>query len=168
MSMAHVLFFTRNRSTSVEQVDEKTMRSTCRIEDTLTGAFVEVLVKLPDLELKEIKAEVQRSAGAKPPDIMESLRKVVGVRIGPGMVKIMRGMIGDREDLQELLFMVEECCQAVILSFSKADLAKAPEDRKGAEEFYSKMVKENVRLYNSCIAFAPGSPLVEGMEPPEK
>ena len=166
--MAHVLFFTRNRSTSVEQVDEKTMRSTCRLEDTLTGAFVEVVVTLPDLQIKEIKAELQRSAGAKPTNITESLRKVVGVRIGPGMVKIMRSMIGDREDLRELLFMLEECCQAVILSFSKADLGKAPEDKKGAEGFYAKMLKENVRLYNSCIAFAPGSPLVAGVEPPEK
>jgi len=162
--MAHVLFFTRNRSTSVEQVDDQTLRCSCRLDDSLTGALVEILVKLPDLEILEIEAEVYRSAEPAPPHILESLRRVVGVRIGPGMVKIMKGLIGDREDLGELIFMTEECCQAVILSFSKDDLASAPEDRRDAEAFYAELLKENVRLYNSCIAFAPGSPLVKGME----
>jgi len=28
-------------------------------------------------------------------------------------------------------------------------------------------VKKNVRLYNRCAAFAPGSSMVEGITPPE-
>ncbi|MCJ7594522.1 MAG: hypothetical protein MUO52_07125 [Desulfobacterales bacterium] len=166
--MSDVLFFSRNRCTTVEEVNQETLRSCCRLQDTATDAFVEVTVALPDLEVKEVKAEVYRSPRVPRPERVEDLKKVVGVRIAPGMAKIMKGAVGDEEDLKELLFMVEECCQAVILSFSKADLAKAPEDPKAAEEFYTKLVKENVRLYNSCIAFAPGSPLVAGMEPSKK
>ena len=67
--------------------------------------------------------------------------------------------------MEELRFMVEECCQAVILSFTKEELAGAPRDEREAREFYAKLVKENTRLYNSCIAFAPDSPLVKGIKP---
>jgi hypothetical protein len=80
----------------------------------------------------------------------------------------MKGLVGDRENLGELLNMLDECCQGVILSFTKDALAKAPEDRTKAKEYYARLVKENVRLYDSCIAFAPDSPLVEGIQPPTR
>ena len=80
----------------------------------------------------------------------------------------MKGLVGDRENLGELLNMLDECCQGVILSFTKDALAKAPEDRRKAKEYYARLVKENVRLYDSCIAFAPDSPLVEGIKPPTR
>jgi len=130
-------------------------------------AFVEILVKLPALELAEVRAEVYRSEKPIPPDEIKSLGKAVGIHIGPGLVKIMKGLVGDSENLGELLNMLDECCQGIILSFTKDALAKAPEDRGKAKEYYAQLVKENVRLYDSCIAFVPGSPLVEGIEPPK-
>lgn len=161
--MHNLLFFSRNRSTSVEQIDEKTMRSFCHLQDTFTDLYVEILVKLPDLVITDVKAEVRRSPQNVPPIKIDSLQKAVGVRIGPSMLKILKGLIGDSK---QLTFMVEECCHGVILSFTKGELQKAPKDKKGAKEFYSNMVKQNNRLYNRCAAFAEGSPLVEGIEPP--
>jgi hypothetical protein len=131
-------------------------------------ALVEIKVKMPDLELTDVRGEVHRSDRAISAEALESLRKETGIRIGPGLLKIMKGLVGEREDMAELLNMLDECCQGVILSFTKDALEKAPEDRGKAEEYYAGLLKENVRLYDSCIAFAPDSPLVKGMKAPAR
>ncbi|OQY57926.1 MAG: hypothetical protein B6245_14510 [Desulfobacteraceae bacterium 4572_88] len=165
--MAHLLCFSRNRSTSVE-IDEQTIRSSCRLQDTLTEAFVEITVGLPDLDITSISGKLQRTYQEECLDDTEYLQKAVGVRVGPGMVEIIKGLMGDHTDCEELIFMLEECCHGVILTLTKKVLKKAPEDLEGRFEFFSKMVRDNIRLYNRCAAFAPGSRLVEGLEPPRQ
>ncbi len=166
--MPDILKYSRNRCTSVEQLDDQTMRSICRLQDTLTDAFVEIVVKLPDLEIMMAWAEVKRSYLEECMTSEISLEKVVGVRIGSGVLKIIRGLVGEETECKQLAFMVEECCHGVILSFTKDMLVNSPrpEELEEAKEFYGKMVRENIRLYNRCAAFAPGSSLVEGIEPP--
>jgi hypothetical protein len=167
--MANLLKYSRNRCTTVEQIDEHTLRSSCRLQDTLTEAFVEITVRLPDLEITGVKGDVYRSAQQGSRDPALRLKKVIGVRVGPGMRKIIKGMIGEETDTRQLAFMVEECCHGVILSFTKDVLESSPRPKElgEAKKFYADMVKENVRLYNRCAAFAPGSSLVEGIEPLE-
>ncbi|MGD8542784.1 MAG: hypothetical protein PVI39_10880, partial [Desulfobacteraceae bacterium] len=48
----NILYFAMNRCTSVEQSDDTTLRSTCRLQDTLTTAAVTLTVKLPDLNIQ--------------------------------------------------------------------------------------------------------------------
>lgn len=165
--MPQILSFSRNRCTSVEPIDETAMRASCRLQDTFTEAFVEIRVKLPDLEIAQVKWEVVRSSGsaALEPDCLE---KIVGTRIGAGMLKIIKGLIGGEAPIErQLAFMVEECCHGVILSFTKDVLMKSPKDEAGTKEYYAKMVRDNIRLYNRCAAFAAGSSIVEGIEPPD-
>jgi len=165
--MADILCFSRNRCTSVEQMDEKTMRSSCRLQDTLTEALVEVMVKIPDLEVTDVRGKIRRSGGEEERQVVEVLRKVIGIRVGPGMKKIIRGLIGKSEIEKQLAFMVEECCEGIILTFTKDVLLHAPKDKLKEREFFENMVRSNPRLYNSCAALAPGSPLVEGIKPPK-
>ena len=162
--MDYALCFSRNRCTSVEKVGEDLIKSTCRLQDTVNDALVEVLVKLPDLEITDVKGRVNRSPFQTGPDTLKGLEKVVGVRIGPGVLKIIRGLVGDSTNYRQLAFMVEECCQGVILSFTKLELEKAPEDEAAMKEYYADMVRKNIRLYNRCAAFAPGSSLVDGID----
>ena len=166
--MLSIIKYSRNRCTSVGQIDDRTMRSSCRLQDTLTHAFVEIVVKLPDLEIISACGEVPRTYQTECRKSDLSLEKVVGVRIGPGVLKIIRGLVGEETDCKQLAFMVEECCHGVILSFTKDVLLDnpRPEDKAEAKEFYGNMVRENIRLYNRCAAFAPGSFMVEGIEPP--
>jgi len=166
--MPQILQFQRNRCTSVSQVDEQTLLSSCHLQDTLTDACVEITVKLPDLEISDAKGEVKRTYQDECRDQNEALKKILGVRIGPGMLKIIKGLMGEATECGQLAFMVEECCHAVILSFTKDVLLKAPAGETGKKEFYANMVKQNIRLYNRCAAFAPGSSLVEGIEPPKE
>jgi hypothetical protein len=167
--MESILKFSRNRCTTVEQLDAQNMRSTCRLQDTLTDAFVEITVKLPDLEITSVNSEVRRTYQEKCLNSTESLQKVVGVRIGPGMLKIIRGLVGNATDCKQLAFMVEECCHGIILSFTKDVLVGSPrpKDAAASKKFYANMVKENIRLFNRCAAFAPGSSIVEGIDPPQ-
>lgn len=164
--MTDILSFSRNRCTSVEVVDDQTIRSSCRLQDTLTEAFVEITAQLPDLEITAVKGEVRRTHRKECLDSTEFLQKVMGVRIGPGMLEIIKGLLGESTECKELIFMVQECCHGVILSLTRDILLKAPEDQEGKTEFFSEMVRKNIRLYNRCAAFAPGSRLVEGLEPP--
>jgi len=165
--MTEILDFKRSRSTCVEKVDENTMVSICRLQDTLTEAFVEIKVKLPDLEIIDAKGKFYRSCQKKcQQNENEALKKVLGVRIGPGMLKIIKGLMGEKTDCKELIFMVEECCHGVILAFTKKTLDRHCLEDLNAIDYYKDMVKKNIRMYNRCAAFAPGSILVEGITPP--
>jgi hypothetical protein len=166
--MARILAYSRNRSTSVEQVDEQTFRSSCVLRDTLMEAEVEITVKLPDLEIIDIRGKVARAHQKACLEPTDYLKKAIGVRIGAGMLKIIKGLVGESTECKQLAFMVEECCHGVILSLTKDVLLNAPRpvDPHEAKAFYQAMVRDNIRLYNRCAAFAPGSSMVEGIEPP--
>ncbi|MGA8181653.1 MAG: hypothetical protein WB792_16455 [Desulfobacterales bacterium] len=164
--MTDILSFSRNRCTTVEVIDDQTIRSSCRLQDTLTEVFVEITAQLPDLEITAVKGKVRRTPRKECLDSTQFLQKVIGVRIGPGMLEITKGLLGESTECKELIFMVQECCHGVILSLTKDILLKAPEDLEGKTEFFSEMVRNNIRLYNRCAAFAAGSRLVEGIEPP--
>jgi hypothetical protein len=165
--MADLLCFSRNRSAGVQRVDEETLRATCRVHDTVLHCEVELNAKLPDLEVTTAFAEIHRSDLVRCQARAYSLDVLIGMRIGPGMIKIIKGVIGEISDCEHLAFTFEECCQAVILSFTKDVLLKSPrpKDIDGAREFYAKMVRDNIRLFNRCAAFAPGSSLVKGIDP---
>jgi hypothetical protein len=162
----NILKFTMNRCTTVEQPDPNTLRSVCRLQDTFTSASVEILASLPDIEIVKASGEFHHE-WQEIADVEGILQKVLGVRVGAGMLKIIKGLIGDKEELRQLTYMVEECCHAIILALTKDILAKAPTTEEGKLEFFSHMVVDNIRLYNRCAAFAPGSRLVEGIDPPK-
>ena len=166
--MPDILEFSRSRRTQVEHINDTTLVSNCCIQDNLTDAFLEITTTLPDLEITGIRGEVRRSlfpAGAHDP---EQLKRAVGIRIGAGMTEIIQGTLGGQLAFQEFIFMLEECCHGVILSLTKDELLKAPSDAAGQTAFFAKMVQKNIRLYNRCAAFAPGSSLVQGIKPPQK
>lgn len=163
--MAHLVEFSRNRCTSVEQVAESCLQSTCRLQDNLMDAQVCIQAGLPGLEITSISCQVDRARPAIPPDAQQKLQKLLGVKVGPGMLKIVKGLIGDQEAYAELGFMVEECCHGVILSLTKTELAKAPLEPEDSREHFAAMVRKSTRLMNRCAAFAPGSSLVEGIQP---
>ncbi len=163
----NITCFSRNRCTSVEVLDEDTLRSTCRLQDTRTDAWVEIRVRLPDLEIASATGAFPRTQERECLQTKEALDKMIGVRIGSGMLKIIKGLIGEVSTCSQLAFMVEECCHGVILSMTRDQLSAAPPGSEVPAEFYREMVKQNIRLYNRCAAFAPGSPMVEGIEPPQ-
>jgi len=163
--MTTTLCFSRNRCTNVEIVDAQTMTATCSLQDSLTEAFVRIKVQLPELEIVSAKGKFIRTHREECIEVAQALSKIAGVRIGAGMKKIIRGLTGEVTDCQELPLLVEEACHGVILAFTKDMLELVPKEAEQEKDFFTQMVKKNIRLYNSCAAFAPGSPLVEGIDP---
>jgi hypothetical protein len=159
--MANIACFTRNRCTTVELLDEQTTRSSCRVQDTSMEAWVEILVKSPNLDIAEAWGEVRSFVDGRRFDISADLRKLIGTRVGPGIKKIIRGLIGDHPFIETISTLLDECCNGVIMSFTRDILLAAPKDPAGEKTFFSDMVRANPRLYNSCAALAEGSPLME-------
>ena len=126
--MANIACFSRNRCTTVEIVDEQTTRSTCRVQDTVMEAWVEVLVKAPNLDIVEATGEIRRSGQGNHIDMSGDLQKVIGARVGPGIKKIIRGLIGDRPFVETLSALLDECCNGVIMSYTRDVLLSAPND----------------------------------------
>jgi hypothetical protein len=162
--MTTILCYSRNRSTSVEQIDDETLVTTCTLQDTLTEAYVRIHIRFPELKILEARGEFIRSDRGEQFDMNAALEKIKGVRIGAGMKKIVRGLMAEVTPCQELPLLIEEACHGVVLAFTKDALALAPKEDEQSTEFFQKMVKENIRLYDRCAAFAPGSPLVDGLE----
>ncbi|MDA8335685.1 MAG: hypothetical protein M0Z41_12000 [Peptococcaceae bacterium] len=165
--MAEILCFSRNRFTGVEQVDEATIRSTCRVQDTVIEAWVEILVRLPNLEITGARGEIRRSRDGGGSDLAAGLSRLTGSRVGPGIKKIVRGLLEDLPHLEQVVALVDECATGVIMSFTRDVLAQAPRGAAGEKEFFAAMVRANPRLYDSCAALAPDSPLMDGVRPGE-
>ncbi|HBX23558.1 MAG TPA: hypothetical protein DEF34_08015 [Desulfotomaculum sp.] len=162
--MADILCFSRNRCTSIEHVDDQTIRSTCRVQDNLMDAYVEIMVKLPDLELIQAKGEIRRSPQGTDLIILDDLQKVAGSRVGPGIRKIIGSIVEHVPYAESVATLLDECCNGVILSFARDVFLNAPQDKAGEKLFFANMVKANPRLYNSCAALTPDSPLMESLE----
>ena len=162
--MYHILRFSRLRSTKVEQIRDDLLKSICHLQDNTQEAILEMLVQLPDLEIKKVQAKAKKKNEWE--HLPEFLFKgIVGSRIGPGIFKIIKGVIS--LNYRQIPFMMEECCRGIILSFTKQDLMSSPrpDDDEEAIEYYANMVRENVRLYDRCAAFAPGSRIVKDIKP---
>ena len=97
--MPDILIFSRIRSTFVEPVKENRLRAVCQLNDTLTEATVEVSLKPPELEIVDAKAEIVRAPLRPQENETQLAKKVIGIRIGPGMKKIIRGLIGEGDEI---------------------------------------------------------------------
>ena len=162
--MAHLISFSRSRCTTVEESSDGIMTCTCRVTDNILDARVQIQATLPDLEIMTVDSCVDHSLIANMPAAEERLQNLLGVRIGPGMLKIIEGLMGDDPACVELAYMAEECCHGAILSLTKEELKKAPLEPDVSRDFFSKMVQKNTRLYNRCAAFADGSSLLDGVD----
>jgi hypothetical protein len=160
----NILKFSMNRCTSVEKADGNSLVSVCRLRDTVTDAEVRITVQLPGLEIRAAEGFFRHSYLDAVEDLDERLQRVVSVRVGSGMLKIIKGLLGEEENLEQLVYMVEECCHGVIISLTRKVLIKAPDDEAGKFLFYSDMVKNSIRLYDRCAAFAKGTELVRDFE----
>ncbi len=166
--MAHLISFSRSRCTTVEESSEGIMTCVCRITDNLLDARVQLQAALPDLEIMGVESRIDASRISGMAAAQERLQSLLGVRIGPGMLKIIKGLMGDDPACVELGFMAEECCHGAILSLTKSTLKNAPLEPSDSRDHFSQMVEKNMRLYNRCAAFAKGSTLLDGIEIPEQ
>lgn len=158
------LTFMRNKVVEVEPLSEGMLSVSWRLVDSLTEAEVRLEFQLPDLEIKEAEARLERFPHPECAEAPKLIQKVVGIRVGPGLRKIVQGVMGGSAGCAALTEGVLECCNAVILHFTVPQIQA---NEKGTEEErrmrYQAMLRLNPRLVRSCVAFADDSPLMEGL-----
>jgi len=159
------LTFMRNKVVEVEPLSGGTISVSWRLVDSLTEAEIRLKFQIPDLEIKEAEARLDRMPHPECAEAPKSIQKVIGVRVGPGLRKIVQGVMGGSAGCAELTEGVLECCNAVILHFTVPQIQA---NEKGTEEErrmrYQAMLRVNPRLVRSCVAFADDSPLMQGLD----
>jgi len=158
------LIFMRNKEVQVEPLTDGNLSIRWRLTDTLTEIELCTTFRIPDLEIVAAEAHVPRSPHPECRRVPELMPKIIGVRVGPGVRKIVQGLTGGSHGCSELAEGILESCNAVILHFT---LPQIRENEKGTEEERKKkfqaMLRFNPRLVRSCVAFADDSPLMEGI-----
>ena len=157
--------FLRNKVVEVEPLSDGDLAVSWRLTDDLLKAEVDLRVRPPDLEIVEAGARLGRLPLKAWSTAPELVKKVEGVRVGPGLRKIVSGLLGGPEGCPVLVHAVLEASNAVILHFTRPGI-QAGEKLEGETRIAATraMLKTNPRLIRSCIAFQDDSPIMQGID----
>ncbi|MCP4750771.1 MAG: DUF2889 domain-containing protein [Proteobacteria bacterium] len=160
------LRFLRNKVVEVEPRPDGALAVSWRLTDDLLKAEVRLTVQMPEMEIIEAEAELDRfpPRGAVSPS--ELIKKVEGVNIGGGLRKIVKGVLGGPEGYSVLVDAVLESSNAVILHFTRPGIQAGEAITDPAEKLARShaMLKMNPRLVRSCIVFQDDSPVMQGLD----
>ena len=156
--------FLRNKVVEVSPRSDGSISVSWRQTDDLLKAEVNITVQLPDLEIVEASAELNRLVPQAWSNAGEIIKKIEGVRVGAGLRKIAQGLLGGPQGCSLLVHAVLESANAIILHFTRPVL-QAGENLEGDVMLASlkEMVKNNPRLVRSCVAFQDDSPIMQGL-----
>ena len=156
--------FLRNKVVEVEPLSDGDLFVSWRLTDDLLKAEIELKVRPPDLEIVEANVRMERLPLKAWSSAPELIKKVEGVRVGPGLRKIVAGLLGGPEGCPVLVHAVLEASNAVILHFTRPGI-QAGEELEGEILIAAtrEMLKYNPRLIRSCIAFQDDSPIMQGI-----
>lgn len=165
-----ILHFQWNSFTTVEMVEKNLWRIIARTDDDLYSAELVLEIRTPALDIVTAQFNVGRDDLGLAPDISTALAKLVGVRVGPGMTKIVRGIVAQEGGSERAADLVVEAMEMLINAFTVPQLQKATEavgepatlDGDGPKvrlnnvllgEQQVRLMADNPRLKDSCAAF---------------
>ena len=159
-----------NNLTTVEMIEQGSWRVISRSEDDLFSAEVVLDVKSPALDIRQAKVEVKRDVLGLVQDLSTATDKLIGVRVGPGMTKIVRDVLGGENGSNRLAELVLDSMEMLVNAITVPELKKANEmagvpfksesdgpkvylnDRVIGEEMV-RLMAGNPRMKDSCAAF---------------
>ena len=165
-----IVDFQMNNLTTVEMIEQGSWRVISRSEDDLFSAEVVLDVKSPALDIRQAKVEVKRDVLGLVQDLSTATDKLIGVRVGPGMTKIVRDVLGGENGSNRLAELVLDSMEMLINAITVPELRKANEmagvpfksesdgpkvylnDRVIGEEMV-RLMAGNPRMKDSCAAF---------------
>ena len=158
--------FMRNKVVEVEPRTDGTLAVSWRLTDDLIKAEVGLTVQPPELEFVEARGRVERLPARDCRAVEALVEKMEGVAVGPGLRKIVQGLLAGPGGFPLIADAVLECCNAVILHFTRPgiELGESITDPEEMMAGTRAMVKANPRLVRSCIAFQDDSPIMQGLE----
>jgi hypothetical protein len=157
--------FLRNKVVEVTPQPDGSLAVSWRLTDDLLKAEVNLTVQPPDLEIVEAEAELGRLVPRQWSSAPQLIKKIEGVRVGAGLRKITRGLLGGPKGCPILVNAVLEIANAVILHFTRP-VIQAGEGLEGDEALahLREMIKNNPRLVRSCVSFQDNSPIMQGFD----
>lgn len=157
--------FLRNKVVEVEPLSNGSLAVSWRLTDDLLKAEINLQVQPPDLEIVEAEAKLERLVPGAWSSAPELIKKVEGVRIGGGLRKIVKGLLGGENGCALLAQAVLECSNAVILHYTRPGIQML-EGLKDEEKvsLTREMLKTNPRLIRSCVSFQDDSPIMQGLD----
>lgn len=165
-----ILDFQMNSLTTVEEIEKGYWKIVSQVNDDLFSAEITLEVKAPALDIRSADLHVKRDTLALVPPLADAMAKLVGVRVGPGMTKIVRSLTGGADGSNRIAEMILEAMEMLINAITVPELRKANEiggrpyhadsdgprillnDRVIAAET-AKLMAGNPRLKDSCAAF---------------
>jgi hypothetical protein len=159
------LRFLRNKVVEVEPKSDGSLYVSWRLTDDLLKVEINLKVQLPDLEIVAAAATLDRHVPRAWQSASELIKTVEGIRIGSGLRKIVRGLLGGPNGCALLVHAVLESANAVILNFTRP-VVQSGEKLEGQEKLDSirNMIRTNPRLVRSCVAFQDDSPIMQGLD----
>jgi hypothetical protein len=165
-----ILDYQMNSLTTVDVLDQGVWRIVTRSQDNLFGAEIKLQVQVPALNIVKAEFEVLKDDLGLLPDISSASEKLEGVRIGPGMTKIIRGVIGDELGSPRLAEQILDAMEMLINAMTVPELRKATQMAGASGPFpgdgpvvilndmvisgeHAMLMAENPRLKDSCVAF---------------
>lgn len=166
-----ILDFQMNHLTTVEEVAKGLWRIISRTDDDLFSAELVLDVKTPALDIRDVSLQVRRDDLGLLPDVASAMTKLVGVRIGPGMTKIVRGILHGEAGSERMAELVLDAMEMLVNALTTPQLRKAAQMageavRLGSDgpkvflndvllgEDHVKLMAENPRLKDSCAAMS--------------
>jgi len=155
--------YLRNKHASTIVLADGSLLLRVVLNDTYFSSSVEMVIAVPDLEIVSVKGEIHRCFNERCSEAIPLLQQAVGLRIGPGLIKSVTGLIGGSSGCPKMADLILESCDQVVLYFTLQQMNKAR--TYGSEQDLAiagrDMLRQNPGLIGSCIAFAEGSPLME-------
>jgi len=159
------LRFLRNKVVEVEPRADGNLMVSWRLTDDLLKAEVGLIIQIPELEIIKAEAWLERYPPYACQEVLQRIKRAEGVCIGSGLRKILAGLLTGPDGSSLLLDAVLECCNAVILHFTRPGIETGeaisdPEQKLAATR---ENIRNNPRLIRSCIAFQDDSPIMQGL-----
>jgi hypothetical protein len=165
-----ILDFQSNNLTTVQTVEQGLWRVVARCDDNLFSAEVTIEVKAPALDIRAAELRIGRDVMGLVPDLSETAQELIGVRVGPGMTKIVRAVVGGENGSDRVAELVLEAMEMLVNALTVPELRKAMGaageavrfEHDGPTVFLNdvvmgeqtiKMMADNPRLKDSCAAF---------------
>jgi hypothetical protein len=143
---------------------------TTRFEDNLFSAEVTLQVGAPALDIRSAEVKVKRDVMGLVPDLSKAAEGLIGVRVGPGMTKIVRALVRGENGSDRVAELVLEAMEMLVNALTVPELRKAFQiageparfEHDGPKVFLNdvvlgeeavKTMADNPRLRDSCAAF---------------
>lgn len=165
-----ILDFQMNSLTTVEPLGKGLWRIVTRADDNLFSVEVTLEVKTPSLDIRQARLEVKRDVLGVVPDLSEAAQQLIGVRVGQGMSKIVKQLVGGNDGSSRVAGLVLDAMEMLVNAITVPELRKAAEQggvpikahNDGPKVYLNDMVigedtvrlmAANPRLKDSCAAF---------------